>query len=1109
MTDWSQSGSKLGVFISYSRDDIAFADQLDAVLGLHGFTTALDRSGISGGEDWKEKLGALIRDTDTVVFVMSPSSTVSEVCGWEVAEAVRLGKRIIPIVCRPLGEANPPALLASRNYIYFCATLDSPDTGFGTGLVQLVAALQTDLVWLREHTRLLQRAVEWEAVGKPTIRLLSGVDVELAKTWIANRPKSPAPTALHIEFLHASEEHERAQAEAVRQNIEERERLARERETAAQQAVREAERAEAAARATEAANAQLAAAVQRQGEEQRKRYRTRNVAFALMVVVALLFGATYLIYLTFDAEKARQRERLALAEKQQVLSKQELESRYFVERAQRLIDSGDAVTGINLVLEDLEPDPKYSDPPPALLESHLALFSGLNENLERSILTSDAPVSVVAVAQNGRQLVAAGRAVEIFEPGANTPKRRLVHDGDVKSALFSKDGTLVVTAVDRKARIYDLVTEEARTLEHAELVVSMAFDPTQRLIATASRDDTVGVWSIASEHRLMELKHDADVVGVAWSRDSARLYTATSAGTITAWNLTSGVPLYKVPAGARLTGISINPDGTRLVTSGDGPGAAALWNTADGSRVATLARGRADRRRFGRPETTIAVFSPSDNLVVTTGSDLLTAVWETERGSLVYSTQDHTREVLGATFSADGSRLMTFSKDNTARIYTACDGRELAILRGHAEEIVSAQFGSDGCSVMTGSKDKTSRSWDLARRHSQTVIGEQVCTPGLVRRASESCLAEAAFRERNSGLFHAALSEDGKWVATGAIDGKTRVYDSETGARQVELPSLTQIVRSVAFDPTGTLLVTGQGGGGDGGGMMRVWNWRERKEIVANGIAHGGSVNSASFSPDGGRIVTASGDGLVQVFETRTGRLMRRIETGPDCEDRRCRLNAATWSPDGQHIATASHGKKACIWNVSGSAESASVLSKPLRCVEHKGAVFSVEWDAAGAQIVTASEDRTAIVWDAEDGTGIVTLFGEDFEMRSALFLGTGALQQVVTRNGDRSLRFWDLETAHPIGRVTHSQAFMSSLVMDKAGRRLLTAAIDGTARIWTMRSFDELAQVARSLVPRCLSPEQVKQYNLSDFPLPMWCKGKLYGDQLRGPQSRSEVARN
>ena len=40
---------KLKVFISYSRDDLQFADQLDAALDLCNFESVLDRHGISGG----------------------------------------------------------------------------------------------------------------------------------------------------------------------------------------------------------------------------------------------------------------------------------------------------------------------------------------------------------------------------------------------------------------------------------------------------------------------------------------------------------------------------------------------------------------------------------------------------------------------------------------------------------------------------------------------------------------------------------------------------------------------------------------------------------------------------------------------------------------------------------------------------------------------------------------------------------------------------------------------------------------------------------------------------------------------------------------------------
>src|SRR5271170_5283019 len=153
-------GGKLGVFVSYSRDDLDFADQLDAALGSSGFSTTLDRHGISGGEDWKRRLGALIRDADTVAFVLSPSSAKSDVCRWEVDEATRLGKRIIPVLCRPLENVSAPPALADLNYIFFYREPKSPGSGFGTGLARLVDALNSDLDWLREHTRHLQRATE-------------------------------------------------------------------------------------------------------------------------------------------------------------------------------------------------------------------------------------------------------------------------------------------------------------------------------------------------------------------------------------------------------------------------------------------------------------------------------------------------------------------------------------------------------------------------------------------------------------------------------------------------------------------------------------------------------------------------------------------------------------------------------------------------------------------------------------------------------------------------------------------------------------------------------------------------------------------------------------
>jgi len=217
----SPEGDELRVFVSYSRDDLRFAGQLVAALNACGFECFIDREGISGGEKWKQRIGNLISEADTVVFMLSPASARSEICAWEVEEAARLGKRILPVNCRPLEGASPPPRLRDLNYVFLYEDPKVKDSGFGTGLKTLVASLNTDFDWLREHTRYLQRATEWDSGGRPANRLLSRDDIAEAKDWAARRPKSaPEPTSLHLDFIRASEEEAEARSSAQRKQLE-------------------------------------------------------------------------------------------------------------------------------------------------------------------------------------------------------------------------------------------------------------------------------------------------------------------------------------------------------------------------------------------------------------------------------------------------------------------------------------------------------------------------------------------------------------------------------------------------------------------------------------------------------------------------------------------------------------------------------------------------------------------------------------------------------------------------------------------------------------------------------------------------------------------------
>lgn len=213
----SADTSRPKVLVSYSRADKVFADELVDALEYSGFEVTIDRQSIMEGEDWKLRLGELIADADTVVFLLSSDSAESPICAWEVTEAQRMAKRILPVLCRPLAGVSPPAPLSALNYVRF----DEPHS-FMKGLRALVRALNSNLDWLREHTRLLGRAREWESAGRPQNRLLSGSDIDDARAWALRRPNdAPELTQLHFDFIRMSEHREAEKASAERKRLEE------------------------------------------------------------------------------------------------------------------------------------------------------------------------------------------------------------------------------------------------------------------------------------------------------------------------------------------------------------------------------------------------------------------------------------------------------------------------------------------------------------------------------------------------------------------------------------------------------------------------------------------------------------------------------------------------------------------------------------------------------------------------------------------------------------------------------------------------------------------------------------------------------------------------
>src|SRR4051794_13258497 len=103
------------IFISYSRKDKDFVRRIEEALKHHNRETWIDWEGIRPTEEFMQAIYGAIEGADTFVFVLTPDSVASVVCGREIAHAAANNKRLVPIVYRDIDTKAVPEPLAKLN----------------------------------------------------------------------------------------------------------------------------------------------------------------------------------------------------------------------------------------------------------------------------------------------------------------------------------------------------------------------------------------------------------------------------------------------------------------------------------------------------------------------------------------------------------------------------------------------------------------------------------------------------------------------------------------------------------------------------------------------------------------------------------------------------------------------------------------------------------------------------------------------------------------------------------------------------------------------------------------------------------------------------------
>ncbi len=263
---------------------------------------------------------------------------------------------------------------------------------------------------------------------------------------------------------------------------------------------------------------------------------------------------------------------------------------------------------------------------------------------------------------------------------------------------------------------------------------------------------------------------------------------------ITVWNAADGMLLRRIKnEGQRTYALKFGPNSQSLAAASGSPGKLGelrLFDPTSGELLKVQAQAS---------EVMLdAAFSPDGRRIAMAAADNTLRVFDVESGKQQLLINSHSDWVNAVAWSADGRLLVSGSRDKTAKVFNSESRESVITYTGHDAPVGGVAFHPDGKQVYSSSADGRIHLWNIADAKKTADVANFGGEVFKLNTAGDRFIAGSAdksarlfellskkqlreFKDLSESVLSAAISPDGKQVATGTFDGRVTVFNAENG----------------------------------------------------------------------------------------------------------------------------------------------------------------------------------------------------------------------------------------------------------------------------------------------------------------------------------------